>query len=219
MTDSFNVENMPTQPQASARTPLIRVPRQRRVHRDRRTDILQTLAVLLEDPHCDRITTSLIAKRLDLSEAALYRSFSSKGAMFDGLIEFIESTLLNLFAEIRANETLSHVAKIQVMTNVMLDFADKNRGLTRIMTGQVLMKEDPKLTERMTHVIESLETGLRQAFHEAVLAGELPADFNSNARANLIMNWVTGRWLRFVLTGFRTRPNGVTAVTREPFFS
>ena len=219
MTETLTVENMPSAPKAPARKPLIRVPRPRRTHCDRRTDILQVLAGLLEDPHCDRITTSLIAKKLDLSEAALYRSFPSKGAMFDGLIEFIESTLLDLFAQIRADEKLSQVAKIQVMTNVMLDFADRNRGLTRIMTGQVLMKEDPKLTERMMRVIESLETGLRQAFREAVLAGELPADFNSNARANLVMNWVTGRWLRFVLTGFRVRPNGVSPVTLEPFFA
>ena len=139
--------------------------------------------------------------------------------MFDGLIEFIESSLLDLFAQIRADEKLTNVAKIQVMTSVMLDFADANRGLTRVMTGQVLMKEDPKLTERMTRVIESLETGLRQAYREAVLAGELPADFNSSARASLVMNWVTGRWLRFVLTGFKTRPNGVSPVTLEPFFA
>lgn len=219
MTDSITVETKPIASEPASHTPIIRVPRQRRVRRDRRTDILQTLAVLLEDPHCDRITTAQIAKKLDLSEAALYRSFSSKGAMFDGLIEFIESSLLDLFAQIRADEKLTNVAKIQVMTSVMLDFADANRGLTRVMTGQVLMKEDPKLTERMTRVIESLETGLRQAYREAVLAGELPADFNSSARASLVMNWVTGRWLRFVLTGFKTRPNGVSPVTLEPFFT
>ena len=155
MTDSITVETKPIASEPASHTPIIRVPRQRRVRRDRRTDILQTLAVLLEDPHCDRITTAQIAKKLDLSEAALYRSFSSKGAMFDGLIEFIESSLLDLFAQIRADEKLTNVAKIQVMTSVMLDFADANRGLTRVMTGQVLMKEDPKLTERMTRATDT----------------------------------------------------------------
>lgn len=197
--------------------PVVRVPRPSRATRNRRSDILQTLAKLLEDPHCDRITTALIARKLDLSEAALYRSFPSKAAMFDALIGFVETSLLNLFAQIREDASLTNIGRVQVMVGVMLDFSDANRGLTRVMTGQVLMKEDPRLTERMTLIIDKLEMGLRQALREAVLARELPADFNAEGRASLIMNWVLGRWLRFVLTSFRVRPNGVSAVTLEPF--
>ncbi len=198
--------------------PTIRVPRPRRGSRDRRTEILKTLALLLEDPHCDRITTAQIAKRIGISEAALYRNFSSKAAMFDALIEFVETSLLELFAKIRGDGKMTNCAKLQVMLSVMLDFADANRGLTRIMTGQILMKEDPKLTERMTHLFDKLEAGIRQGFREAVLAGELPADFNAGGRANMAVNWVLGRWLRFALTGFAVRPNGVSAVTMQPFF-
>ena len=148
----------------------LRVPRSGRAVGSRRKDILQTLAKLLEDPQCDRITTALIAKKLKLSEAALYRSFPSKGAMFDALIGFIESSLLDLFAQIRDDDALTQIGRVQMMVSVMLDFSDANPGLTRVMTGQVLMKEDPKLTERMTHLYDKLEMGLRQTLREAVLA-------------------------------------------------
>ena len=179
---------------------------------------MQTLAQLLEDPHCDRITTAQIAKKLDLSEAALYRSFPSKGAMFDALIEFCETSLLELFGRIREDQSLKATGRIQVMVTVLLDFADANRGLARVMTGQVLMKEDPKLIERMTHLVDKLEMGLRQTYRDAVMARELPADFNADAHANLVINWVLGRWLRFVMTGFKVRPNGVSPVAMAPFF-
>ena len=180
----------------------LRVPRSGRAVGSRRKDILQTLAKLLEDPQCDRITTALIAKKLKLSEAALYRSFPSKGAMFDALIGFIESSLLDLFAQIRDDDALTQIGRVQMMVSVMLDFSDANPGLTRVMTGQVLMK---------------LEMGLRQTLREAVLAQEVPANFDSSARAGLLMNWVLGRWLRFVMTSFAVRPNGVSAAGLDPF--
>ncbi len=204
---------------ASSAAPTIRVPRPRRGKHNRRMEILQTLAALLEDPRCDRITTAQIAKKLNLSEAALYRNFSSKAQMFDALISFIETSLMGLFAQIREDEHLTHLARVQEMIRVMLLFAEKNRGLVRLMTGQALMKENPALTERMSHIIDKLESGLKQALREAVLAQELPADFNASGRASLIMNWVAGRWLRFVLTGFKTTPGDVSAIAMSPFFA
>ena len=137
--------------------------------------------------------------------------------MFDALIGFIESSLLDLFAQIRDDDALTQIGRVQMMVSVMLDFSDANPGLTRVMTGQVLMKEDPKLTERMTHLYDKLEMGLRQTLREAVLAQEVPANFDSSARAGLLMYWVLGRWLRFVMTSFAVRPNGVSAAGLDPF--
>lgn len=197
---------------------IIRRPRPSRPKKDRRTDILQTLARLLENPACDRITTAMIARELDLSEAALYRSFRSKGAMYDALIEFVETSILTLFSQIREDQNLQPVQRIQLMITVLLDFADANPGLTRVMTGQVLLKEEPKLMERMMRLIDTIETQLRQAYREAAMEGALPADFNTSGSANLVVNWVIGRWSRFANTNFRVRPNGVSAVAMRPFF-
>lgn len=197
---------------------IIRRPRPSRQKKDRRTDILQTLARLLENPSCDRITTAMIARELGLSEAALYRSFSSKGAMYDALIAFVETSVLTLFSKIREDQNLRPIQRIQYMAGILLDFADANPGLTRVMTGQVLLKEDPMLMERMMKLIDTIEAQVRQTYRDAVLAGALPADFNANASANLLMNWVLGRWTRFANTNFRVRPNGVSVTALQPFF-
>lgn len=197
----------------------LRVPRPRRQRSDRRSEILQTLAMLLQNPNCDRITTALIAKRLDVSEAVLYRCFPSKAEMFDGLITFVETSILEIFAKIRDDDQLQPLTRVQHMVNVLLEFADANPGLTRVMTGQALMKEDHRLTERIVRLSETFESWIRQAYKEAILAGQMPADFNASGRASLVMSWVIGRWLRFVLTGFKARPNGVSPVALAPFFT
>ena len=72
---------------------------------ERRLQILQTLAAMLESPRGEKITTAALAARLEVSEAALYRHFASKAQMFEGLIEFIESTLFSLVNRITSDTT------------------------------------------------------------------------------------------------------------------
>src|ERR1700687_5829246 len=72
---------------------------------ERRLQILQTLATMLESPRGEKITTAALAARLDVSEAALYRHFASKAQMFEGLIEFIESTLFSMVNRITTEST------------------------------------------------------------------------------------------------------------------
>ena len=138
--------------------------------------------------------------------------------MYDALIAFVETSVLTLFSKIREDQNLRPIQRIQYMAGILLDFADANPGLTRVMTGQVLLKEDPMLMERMMKLIDTIEAQVRQTYRDAVLAGALPADFNANASANLMMNWVLGRWARFANTNFRVRPNGVSVTALQPFF-
>ena len=67
---------------------------------ERRVQILQALAAMLEQPGGERITTAALAARLEVSEAALYRHFASKAQMFEGLIEFIEQSVFSLISQI-----------------------------------------------------------------------------------------------------------------------
>src|ERR1700675_1888651 len=108
---------------------------------ERRLQILQTLAAMLETPRGERITTPALAARLDVSEAALYRHFASKAQMFEGLIEFIETTLFTLINKI-ATDTADGVAQAQQAVDLLLGFADKNPGMTRVLIGDALVNED-----------------------------------------------------------------------------
>lgn len=179
-------------------------------HADRKGHILQTLAQMLERPAAEKITTASLAQRVDVSEAALYRHFSGKAAMFEALIGFIEETLFALINKI-VSEEKSGVRQLEAIIGVLLGFAQKNRGMTRVLIGDALVHEDEKLQQRINQLHERIEATLRQALRFAVTQSEVAQDVDLAAQANLIMSLVTGRWHQFAKSGFRRDPTEMWA--------
>ncbi len=171
----------------------------------RKLQILQTLATMLEDPKGEKVTTAALAARLGVSEAALYRHFASKAQMFEGLIEFIETTVFGLINEISARET-SGLRQVRSIIAMLLEFAQTNKGMTRVLIGDALVNENERLQERINQLIERIEASLKQSFRVAATEGELADGFDSSARAALIVAFVVGRWHRFAKSGFRKAP-------------
>ena len=172
---------------------------------DRKLQILQTLAEMLEAPASEKITTAALAARLDVSEAALYRHFASKAQMFEGLIEFIEATLFGLINKITSEES-NGLKQLEAITVMLLGFAQKNRGMTRVLIGDALVHENERLQLRINQLHDRVEATFKQALRFAVSQNELPALPDPAARANLIMSFVTGRWHQFAKSGFRRDP-------------
>ena len=172
---------------------------------DRKLQILQTLAEMLEAPASEKITTAALAARLAVSEAALYRHFASKAQMFEGLIEFIEATLFGLINKITSEET-NGLKQLEAITAMLLSFAQKNRGMTRVLIGDALVHENERLQRRINQLHDRLEATFKQALRFAVSQNELPALPDSAGRANLIMSFVTGRWHQFAKSGFKRDP-------------
>jgi TetR/AcrR family transcriptional regulator len=171
----------------------------------RRLQILQTLASMLEDPKGEKVTTAALAERLSVSEAALYRHFASKAQMFEGLIEFIETTIFGLINDIAEHEP-SGLKQARSTVVMLLEFAQTNRGMTRVLIGDALVNENERLQERMNQMFERIESSLKQSFRLAVTERELPADFDAASRSALIVAYVIGRWHRFAKSGFRKPP-------------
>ena len=171
----------------------------------RKLQILQMLASMLEDPKGEKVTTAALAARLNVSEAALYRHFASKAQMFEGLIEFIETTIFGLVNKISTEET-SGIKQARAMVAMLLDFAQTNRGMTRVLIGDALVNEHERLQERMNQFFERIEASIKQSFKVAVGENELPDTFDPGARAALVLAFVLGRWHRFAKSGFRKAP-------------
>ena len=172
---------------------------------ERKTQILQLIAQMLENPKGEKITTAAMAKKLDVSEAALYRHFASKAQMFEGLIEFIESSLLGLINKITAEETVG-LKQIQAIMLMMLRFAQQNPGMTRVLIGDALVNEDERLQVRINALTDKLEAALKQSLRVALTQAELPESLDVAAQANLLMCFVTGRWHQFAKSGFKKNP-------------
>ena len=172
---------------------------------ERKTQILQTLAHMLETPASEKVTTASLAARLDVSEAALYRHFTGKAQMYEGLIEFIEQTLFALINKITSEEK-SGTRQIEAIVGVLLGFAQKNKGMTRVLIGDAIVHEDEKLQVRINQLHDRLEAALKQAVRFGVTQNEILADTDATACANLILSFVTGRWHQFAKSGFRRDP-------------
>jgi TetR/AcrR family transcriptional regulator len=170
---------------------------------ERRLQILQTLAAMLEAPRGERVTTAALAARLDVSEAALYRHFASKAQMYEGLIEFIETTLFTLINKI-AGETTDGVAQAQQIVAVVLGFAERNPGMTRVLTGDALVIEDERLQARMNQLYERIEAALRQSLRIAQAGGTWPGD--PAAEAGVLIAYVLGRLHLYAKSGFKRSP-------------
>ena len=136
---------------------------------ERRAQILQMLATMLEQPGAERITTALLASKLDVSEAALYRHFASKAQMFEGLIDFIEQTVFTLINQIAEREG-DGAQKAARMVTVLLQFGEKNPGMTRVMVGDALVFENERLQQRMNQFFDRVESALRQVLRAAAEA-------------------------------------------------
>ncbi|WP_459616732.1 nucleoid occlusion factor SlmA [Bordetella sp. 2513F-2] len=172
---------------------------------ERRNQILQTLAEMLEQPHASRVTTSALAARMQVSEAALYRHFASKAQMFEGLIEFIETSIFTLVKQIAAAEP-DGLAQARKTAAMLLAFSERNRGMTRVLTGDALVTEDNRLQDRINHINERIEASFKQCLRVAVADGRLPPEANVAAHASLLTHLVLGRWLRYAQSGWRIAP-------------
>jgi len=172
---------------------------------ERKNQILQTLAEMLEKPQAEKVTTAALAAKLDVSEAALYRHFASKAQMFEGLIEFIEQTLFSLINKITSEET-DGLRQLDAIISLLLGFAQKNPGMTRVLIGDALVHENERLQTRINQLHDRIESTLRQALRFAVTQQEAPADLDANAMANLLLAFVTGRWHQFAKSGFKRSP-------------
>ncbi|MCI1192970.1 nucleoid occlusion factor SlmA [Calidifontimicrobium sp. SYSU G02091] len=173
---------------------------------ERRVQILQALAAMLEQPGAERITTAALAARLDVSEAALYRHFASKAQMFEGLIEFIESSVFGLVNQIVEREP-SGVAQAQKMLAVLLQFGEKNPGMTRVMVGDALVFEHERLMARMNQFFDKLEAQLRQSLRlGAEAAGSPTPTVDAQVRAGVLTAFAVGRLQRYARSGFKRSP-------------
>ncbi len=196
---------LPTVPDAPAAPETSRT-RKRPKPGERRVQILQTLASMLEQPGAERITTAALAAKLDVSEAALYRHFASKAQMFEGLIEFIETSVFTLINQVADREPNAAI-QVQKMTTVLLQFGEKNPGMTRVMVGDALVFEHERLIARMNQFFDRVESQLRQSLRAAAeAAGSATPTVDAQALASAITALIVGRLQRYARSGFKRAP-------------
>jgi len=173
---------------------------------ERRIQILQALAAMLELPGAERVTTAALAARLQVSEAALYRHFASKAQMFEGLIEFIETSVFSLLNQI-TDGPHPPLDKARRMITVLLQFAERNPGMARVMVGDALVFENDRLHQRMNLFFDKVEASLRQVLRDAAASqSSATPTVDAQVQASLWVSFVVGRLQRFARSGYKRSP-------------
>ncbi len=174
---------------------------------ERRVQILQALAAMLEQPGSERITTAALAAHLGVSEAALYRHFASKAQMFEGLIEFIEQSVFSLVNQITEREPAG-VTQAARVTGMLLTFGEKNPGMARVMVGDALVHENERLQQRMNLFFDKVEASLRQSLREgAGPSASATPGADAQVLASVLTAFAVGRLQRFARSGFKRLPS------------
>jgi TetR/AcrR family transcriptional regulator len=185
-----------------------------RVKGERRLEILKALAGMLEQPKWGKITTAALAEKLDVSEAALYRHFASKAQMYEGLIEFIESSVFTLANKITADEADGR-RQADKLLEMLLAFAEKNPGMVRVMTGDALVGEHERLQARMNQFYERFESTLKQALRAPGEGGQKASDADVAAHAGMLLRYAIGCLHQYAKSGFAKKPTDSLAAQRR----
>jgi TetR/AcrR family transcriptional regulator len=173
---------------------------------ERRIQILRALAEMLEHPGGERVTTAALAARLQVSEAALYRHFASKAQMFEGLIDFIEQSVFALVKQIELQTSLSGTTQAANVVTLLMKFAEKNPGMSRVMVGDALVLEHERLQLRMNLFFDKIETVLKQ-FLRADASDSAAPTVDAQVRASVLMAFTRGRLQRYTRSGFKRLPS------------
>ena len=171
----------------------------------RRQQILEALAREIEQRPASRITTARLAGVVGVSEAALYRHFPGKAAMFEALIEFAEEAVFGLVNRILAEEPDAARRRCEGIVRMVLGFAEHNAGITRVLIGEALVGEDRALSERVARFFDRLETQLRMVIRDTGDA-DLTRRSRAGASANLLVAFIRGRMHQYSASGLRHRP-------------
>jgi len=170
----------------------------------RKRHILECLARELEGHPGEKITTAGLARAVGVTEAALYRHFPSKARMYEGLIEFIEDSVFGLITKILDEET-DAIARCEKIMRMLLGFAERNPGMTRILAGDALVGENARLRTRTGQFFDRIETQFKQILRE----GEMRGEGTGNAvqiSANLMLVVIEGKFHQFVRSEFSRSP-------------
>jgi TetR/AcrR family transcriptional regulator len=170
---------------------------------ERRLQILQTVAAMLEQPGAERVTTASLAAKIGVSEAALYRHFASKAQMFEGLIDFVDQSVIGLIRQVTDREPPGPQQAARIVA-LLFQFAEKNPGMSRVMIGDALVLEHERLQERINLLFDKIEAQLRQSL-KGIESSTPTAD--AQVAASLLVAFMQGRLQRFARSGFKRLPS------------
>ena len=170
--------------------------------KDRKNIILQSLASLLEERNMSKITTASLAKKSNITEAALYRHFPSKRSIYAELFSFCDDTIFAKCNELK-KEKISSKDKIKNAFIFFIVFIEKNKGFARLLSREALSSDEQNVSESVNQFYERFELIIRQILKE----DEKNLRTQAGISAQLIITSLEGNISRYIRSKFKDSPS------------
>ena len=167
----------------------------------RKTQIMQTLARMLEEKEPVKITTAELARRTEITEAAIYRHFPSKRKIYEEMVIFFESNIFPRIESIRSNHPSEEVPGLIV--SLILSFCETNKGFAKILNKQALTAAEAKIDDKISLIFERLNVEIKQSFQSYERETKKKLKINSSSSADLLMSCMEGQIQAFTRSNFK----------------
>ena len=167
----------------------------------RKTQIMQTLARMLEEKEPVKITTAELARRTEITEAAIYRHFPSKRKIYEEMVIFFESNIFPRIESIRSNHPSEEVPGLIV--SLILSFCETNKGFAKILNKQALTAAEAKIDDKISLIFERLNVEIKQSFQSYERETKKKLKINSSSSADLLMSCMEGQIQAFIRSNFK----------------
>ena len=170
--------------------------------KNRKNIILQSLAGLLEEASSTKITTALLAKKSNITEAALYRHFPSKRSIYAELFSYCDEAIFLKSSELKKSD-LSSKDKVMNIFKFFMLFVEKNKGFARLLSREALSPSDKNVSDSVNQFYERFELTIKQ-----ILAEDIDGLISQpGISAQLITTYLEGNVSRYIRSKFKDSPS------------
>lgn len=154
-------------------------------------DIIEATVGILQEEGLERVTMKRIARRIGVTDGALYNHFTSKKEIFNAIHSYLKGVYLQVMEAVQADESES-VDFLEKLIILYRDhFFSDPRLAYLIRNYSFLFKNYPALMKDMRQVRRSFF----QLFREKVEAGIRRGDLPEEAEAESLMYIINGAFL------------------------
>jgi len=171
----------------------------------RRATTVQAVLDLAAGENPADITTGAIAKRMHITQGALFRHFATKEAIWQAVIEWVTQRMLARVDE-TARTAKSPLEALETVFMAHIESHVRHAGVPRIIFGELQRAEDTLAKRRVRAFMEQYVKKLQAFIEQGKAGGEIGPDVNAKAAATLFVGMIQGLVVQSLVSGSKGIP-------------
>lgn len=167
---------------------------------ERRAVTVKAVVELAAEQNPNDITTAAIAKRMGLTQGALFRHFPSKDAILQAVMAWVAERLLARVDE-AAQGVASSLAVLEAIFVAHVDFVADHPGVPRMLFGELQRPGETAPKRIVQTLTRHYGERLRRVIENGKAQGELDSTLDIEPAVTLFIGMVQGLVMQALLAG------------------